>query len=668
MEKPLRVFCCYAREDQPLLLMLKKHLRPLEREGLITVQADIDVSPGEEWEKEISQYLNTAQIILLLISPDFMNSDYCYSKEMVQAMRRHKSREASVIPIILSPSIWNNAPFAKLQVLPKDAKPVMGSGWHNQEEAFHNVAVGIAKRAEELLKRSRDSGPPPQPPNITSKQTSITRWYKRPGVIVSVLIVLIIIGGLITYWHSKPPQISCAKRTTNLQGCGPGLGISNISINGKKYTIGLNGDFQKQFDPTNTDEKTIDGLILSQNNEAEKDQYFTIILATLLSKSSSDQFTGLEELRGALLAQQGYNTKHTIKMRLLVANLGIKAIADKSVPIVAGQIALYAANAPQKDHFLGVAGFPFSNTLQFGLPILQENQIPVVGSSPSSDQFSQSPGFHRIESSNSQQEKYLLIFIQEVLHPQKIMILFDSSDNFSTNLGNDLAYKLNNQPNEVPVSSYVGGDKGSIDRAIEPIVSTNPDLLIFTGFPADLNTLKTDMILQGHRVPRILGSQTLYELGAYTYPKPDLPSNYANLIFSSFAFPDESTPSAEEFQQAYSHVFDPNNKFRGVYGKGRAGPNAALSHDAILAILQAVDNLSGNGTIPSMAMVSNELNTLPLFIGATGNIGFLHGSSDPDPATRALEILCTNHSAQTHLLIKYYNNNSAQKVDMSICN
>jgi hypothetical protein len=71
MGQPLKVFCCYAREDQPSLLVLKKHLRLFQRNGLITVQADIDVSPGEDWEQKINHYLNTAQMILLLISPDF---------------------------------------------------------------------------------------------------------------------------------------------------------------------------------------------------------------------------------------------------------------------------------------------------------------------------------------------------------------------------------------------------------------------------------------------------------------------------------------------------------------------------------------------------------------------------------------------------------------------
>src|SRR5579862_3398989 len=101
MEKPLQVFCCYARTDQSYLLELKKRLLPLQRDGLIAIDADINISPGEDWEQRIHYSLNTAHIILLLISADFIASEYCHSKEMIRALERHNSGGAWVIPIIL---------------------------------------------------------------------------------------------------------------------------------------------------------------------------------------------------------------------------------------------------------------------------------------------------------------------------------------------------------------------------------------------------------------------------------------------------------------------------------------------------------------------------------------------------------------------------------------
>lgn len=150
MDSAIQVFCCYARKDQLLLEDLKTHLMLLQREGLITLWADTDIDAGKEWEKEVSKHLNTAQIILLLISADFMNSDYCYSIEMKRALERHEQEEACVIPVILRPVHWQNV-LGQLQALPKEGKPI--KSWPDPEDAFLSVAEGIRKVVEELNKK-----------------------------------------------------------------------------------------------------------------------------------------------------------------------------------------------------------------------------------------------------------------------------------------------------------------------------------------------------------------------------------------------------------------------------------------------------------------------------------------------------------------------------------
>jgi hypothetical protein len=156
MVSPLEVFCCYARKDQTLLKELKIHLSPLQRRGLITIWSDIDIDAGAVWEEEIKKHLNTAQIILLLISPDFMASEYCYSTEMQQALERHEQKEAHVIPIILRPTIWKGAPFDKLQVLPTNAKPVMDRrSWLSEDEALNDVAEGIHEAVRKLIPKAQ---------------------------------------------------------------------------------------------------------------------------------------------------------------------------------------------------------------------------------------------------------------------------------------------------------------------------------------------------------------------------------------------------------------------------------------------------------------------------------------------------------------------------------
>src|SRR5450755_1001195 len=138
---PVTILFCYAREDEALLNRLKAHLRPLQRQGLIEVWYDRDINAGAEWEQEIKQHLNTAQIILLLVSPDFMDSDYCYSVEMSRALERHERGEVTVIPIILRPAYWHGEPLGKLQALPKDGKAV--TTWANQDVALYDITQGV---------------------------------------------------------------------------------------------------------------------------------------------------------------------------------------------------------------------------------------------------------------------------------------------------------------------------------------------------------------------------------------------------------------------------------------------------------------------------------------------------------------------------------------------
>jgi TIR domain len=148
--KAVRVFFCYAHEDGILLEKLKKHLIALQRQNLISIWYDRNISIGIEWAQEIDTQLNTSDIILLLISPNFMASEYCYSIEVEQAMKRHQQGEARVIPVILRSVYFKGAPFGKLQALPKNAKPITGPGWRSQDEAFFDVAEGIRQAAEEL--------------------------------------------------------------------------------------------------------------------------------------------------------------------------------------------------------------------------------------------------------------------------------------------------------------------------------------------------------------------------------------------------------------------------------------------------------------------------------------------------------------------------------------
>ena len=150
MASNIEIFLCYAHEDELLRNELARHLGGLKRQGFFDIWHDRKIIAGTEWEREIDEHLNSAQIILLLVSQYFMDSDYCYLIEMKRAIERHERGEAHVIPVILRPVFFQRAPFAKLMPLPTNRKPITDFSWHSLDEAFYDVAEGIRKAAEEV--------------------------------------------------------------------------------------------------------------------------------------------------------------------------------------------------------------------------------------------------------------------------------------------------------------------------------------------------------------------------------------------------------------------------------------------------------------------------------------------------------------------------------------
>src|SRR6266568_3670328 len=145
---PVEIFCSYSHEDETWLQKLETHLSLLQRQGLISLWHDRRIAPGTDWGKAIDTHLETASVILLVVSADFLASDYCYGVEMKRALERQEAGEARVVPILVRPVDWKGAPFAHLQALPTDAKPL--ATLRNQESALAAVAASLRRMIEEL--------------------------------------------------------------------------------------------------------------------------------------------------------------------------------------------------------------------------------------------------------------------------------------------------------------------------------------------------------------------------------------------------------------------------------------------------------------------------------------------------------------------------------------
>jgi predicted ATPase len=173
-DEPLKVFLSYSHEDLTFRRRLGQHLASLKQEHLIVLWHDREIGAGTEWEGQIHHNLETADIILLLISASFMDSEYCSDVELKRAMARHENREARVIPILLRDCDWERAPFGKLQTLPTGLRPI--ARWKPQDQAYCNVAKGLRQAVMDLLSDKKSTAN-----NPSSNQTATSGSLSSDG-------------------------------------------------------------------------------------------------------------------------------------------------------------------------------------------------------------------------------------------------------------------------------------------------------------------------------------------------------------------------------------------------------------------------------------------------------------------------------------------------------
>ncbi len=147
-KSPIKVFISYARKDESFKDELIKHLKPLVRDNTIQIWYDALITPGKNWDEEIKIHIQEAQIIILLISADFMASDYIYDVEISKSLDRSRKRENIIVPVIIRPTSYLSLEINKYQALPKDGKPI--STWTDKDEAWMDVTRSLEKLFDSL--------------------------------------------------------------------------------------------------------------------------------------------------------------------------------------------------------------------------------------------------------------------------------------------------------------------------------------------------------------------------------------------------------------------------------------------------------------------------------------------------------------------------------------
>lgn len=216
------VFISYSHKDEPYKECLEEHLTVLRRAKKISHWSDRRIVPGTSWEAEIDRNIETADIILLLITPSFIASGYCYEKELAVALKRHEAESAVVIPVFVRPMDLAGEPLMGLQGLPKDAVSI--TEWQNEDLGWRDVARGLRIVVEEILERKRRHH---QPSGFSTLQETLAEMVENlgrldnPGTISGISFGLVDVDHITDGLH--PGQlITLASR--------PGMGKTNLSL------------------------------------------------------------------------------------------------------------------------------------------------------------------------------------------------------------------------------------------------------------------------------------------------------------------------------------------------------------------------------------------------------------------------------------------------------
>jgi hypothetical protein len=145
---PVTLFISYSHRDARFRRELETHLALLQHQGVLDVWHDRRILPGQEWATEIDARLDGAQLVLFLVSPDFVASKYCYGFEMKRVLDVERTGKIRAVPVIVRPVDWETSPLGRFQALPRDGRPI--NLWRHRDEAWKDVAQGVRSLAAEL--------------------------------------------------------------------------------------------------------------------------------------------------------------------------------------------------------------------------------------------------------------------------------------------------------------------------------------------------------------------------------------------------------------------------------------------------------------------------------------------------------------------------------------
>lgn len=195
--KRTQVFISYSHIDTKWLQRLQVHLKPLVREGRIILWDDTQIQSGIKWQDAIQQALNNTKVAVLLVSADFMASDFIFSKELPPLLAAAESDGAIVIPVIVSPCSFERTALAQFQSVNPPSAPLLGMSKIKQELVWKNVAIRIDQVLNPTVSETRK----------TSSAFRVFISYSHKDEYFKDELVIALSGlqrrGIIDVWHDR---------------------------------------------------------------------------------------------------------------------------------------------------------------------------------------------------------------------------------------------------------------------------------------------------------------------------------------------------------------------------------------------------------------------------------------------------------------------------------
>ena len=497
---------------------------------------------------------------------------------------------------------------------------------------------------------------------------------RRRAIRAFAIIVLSLVLVFVVLRFTAVNESFCLKAVSHPIFCGSALGTETITVSTAKgneqLKIGLidkadDSPFTLTGDIT---EKSIEKMIFDANNQAvSSGSYITLALVTMLSTTTDDPssaLVGQEDVKGVALAQRDYNKapNHTVKLRIVIGNIGTQNAASTTVSLVMKRLALLSK---QDTTFRGIIGFPFSSSAALALQtrdMLGVSSLPLITPTATSTELDGFTNFYRIPSPDPTQACVLLGLIENHLIPAlqadytkrnltqdfKIAIFSDGEDKYSNSLAVSFEKDVTGTARcdsygKFPVTHidlipepYTVGDQSlSMSSRIDDAIQYQMDMIFFSGYSTDLANFANQLDHEQkrlHYTPThlvIVGGDGLFEINGLGIKQTVYGSVYTPLL-------DTTNPYAKE----YTDLFGTTTTIS-VQGKTLFPFSAILSYDATNAFLDVFRERNDAGTVPSQEKFDEALGHVG-FNGLSGYIQFSQGSTDP--LNKTIYVFCSGET------------------------